>query len=184
MIQLSPMAVIQIILIVTIPGLALGQSIHEYGGNPPELFEGSEPPSPLLKENPNELAFYYDQSDDCPGMSSNMVEMIEGLFTRSRLKTVPPFRSERDFHLVVLVECASGTRITYDVNIGFAQQVMIHTPRGQIKAEMIYRPFYYGAYGYVTASNSERENEQYLENGIRSGVEKALTDYLKANFDL
>ena len=137
----------------------------------------------LRKENPDQLYVSYDQYGDCPFSEQSIVSMIDGLLVRSRLKPI----SEKEwrnsdstwFHLKVVVGCDDDNKAPYifDVSTRFCEEVTLQKPGERIRVFMEHIQGY-GAWGTFNPDTD------YLRNAIRESVEDALTDYLKANFDL
>ena len=144
----------------------------------------------LAKENPDELYVRYFQDAECTISEEAVESMIDGVLTRSRIKRLAyydwPVRGYRDrtggdfgldqLFLVVEANCINDNDRGFSIMVRFADVVNRH-PSLEFKREMYHtRP--YGSLG--THNNSS----DFLKDAIKSGVERALTDYLKANFDL
>lgn len=109
---------------------------------------------------------------------------IDGLLVRSRLKryVFGPYNSP--ITLVVSARCSGtedGRPYIYKVSAAFAEIVRVQRSSEKLVAAVFHNPFHYGVYG--TTSN-QNDYEQTVSRAVRETVEKALTDYLKANFDL
>ena len=144
----------------------------------------TENPSPLKVENPDTIKVAYLQEPDCPGTEDSINEMIDGLLVRSRLKrSNVPFDMwmGNPISLVVLTECGRSEQghYIYSASAGFREAVMIERSSGKVLAYVFHNPFSYGRIGM--GSDDYKET---VRTAVRSAVERALTDYLKANFDL
>lgn len=166
--------------------LFLGYSKTTYG-------QTEDPPSPLKVENPSMLYVDYRQYGKCPFSLESIDVMIDGILTRSRLKRTP-FTAERfakeirreisGFRLEVKTNCDDDDDAPHNFNIkvGFGEYATISRPWGNQQIWMYHDPYVYGASG--TYDPAREPNISFLKNAIRESVEDALTDYLKANFDL
>ncbi len=147
-------------------------------------------PSPLKVENPNTLHVDYKQYGKCPFTKKSIDEMIDGLLVRARLKRSTAFvaglaRSAKSgFWLRVEVLCDRDEEppFLYCVNVGFAEYVSIERSGETQRFLMYHNPYRYGSIGTYGKDNTKSTG--FVRNAIRDRVEDALTDYLKANFDL
>ena len=131
-------------------------------------------PDVLHKENPDELYVYYQQHDDCTISKVAVETMIGGVLTRSRIKK-PQYGGLSDLHLDVRTNCLDND--VFMTVIRFAEEYDLERPLGKVNV-WIYHERNYGSFGTYRGDND------YLMSAIKGGVEKAITDYLKANFDL
>ena len=132
----------------------------------------------LHKTNPNELYVEVEYGTDCRMPEEAIEKMIDGILTRSRIKRLTYndwLDVDLDFdqlHMSILVNC--NDRI-FANDVRFAD--MVQRPPLTFKRTMLhYRP--YGSYGI---HNGDTE---YVMDSLKESVERALTDYMKANFDL
>ena len=132
----------------------------------------------MHKTNPNELYVSVDYGADCKVSEEAIEKMIDGILTRSRIKRLNSDDwlevdlSSDQLHLFVLVNCDDRV---FSNDVRFAD--MVQRPDQWIKRLMLhYRP--YGSYGV------HQGDTEYLMDSLKGSVERALTDYLKANFDL
>jgi hypothetical protein len=132
-------------------------------------------PQPWMKKaNPNELVLViFGPNGECPASRESLHEAAKGVLTRSRIKAIeetpPAEKAESTFPwLVVGIGCQDGL---YEVGVDFIVQ---DATGFRHRAGL----FGYGSHG--THGNSG----PHLVNSVRNDVEAAITDYLKANFDL
>ena len=76
---------------------------------------------------------------------------------------------------------ATGRPYIYSISAGFAEIVKVERQTGRVLAIVYHKPFSYGVYG---TTSSRDDVEETVRRALRKTVENALTDYLKANFDL
>lgn len=141
----------------------------------------------LKRENPDQLKVFYDQYGECPFTKESITSMIDGLLVRSRLKPATStewFSDSTHFSLDVNLSCGDSDDNPpqlFKISTRFSEKATLQKPLGLLKVYMDHTPSYdvWGTY------NRDREkSERFLRNAIRESVEDALTDYLKANFDL
>ena len=131
----------------------------------------------MKQENPNELRLWVFVEDDCPFTQSDARSLAEGEFLRARIKPTKDLK----FYLDVDVSCLKRSRVT-----GASQT---------FSGYAIYADILFGTTGtfatqgmsYNTPNHSvlltgRTNSAQFFKNGIEEQIEKALTDYLKANF--
>ncbi len=174
-----------ILTVLAIAGAAVGQE-----DDPDEVYEYEYYLKPLAKENPNEFHVRYFQDAECTISEEAVESMIDGVLTRSRIKRLTYYdwlvRGYRDrtggdlgldqLFLVVEVSCITSNNQIFGIMVRFADKVNRH-PNLKFKREM----YHLRDYGSIGRHNSGPE---FLMGQIKAGVERALTDYLKANFDL
>jgi len=128
----------------------------------------SADPEPWMKrENPNELAVSTGADDECGFSDRKLRETVDGVLIRSRIKPLGLSESPGWFVLMVNVDCAQEV---FRITIDFADEIDSDLTRLGLIG--------YGSYG-VYAGESD-----YLLRAVTRRVELAITDYLKANFDL
>jgi hypothetical protein len=124
----------------------------------------------LKQSNPNTLGYYVNAGDECLGVSSaELQEVVEGVFIRSRIKPVQDFN--QPIYLNVIMDCMeanSGNFVAVDFSIRFAR----YNPKPAILYD-----WGYGAVGTASSKN-------FLLDQSKQMVEQAITDYIKANFNL
>ena len=145
-----------------------------------ETVEGqlSNPIMHLKKENPNELIVSYFEADNCTWDFASVIDM-EMVKSRIKRKTALEFNTLLlDINLSCL-ETKLGT-VAFSIEMAFGEYII--TEPGDDLGMMFrgYDPFTYGLLGAVGKDNAE----YFIRNAIRDRLEIALTDYLKANFDL
>ena len=158
--------------------------------------QGSEYDPVWLKvENPDTLFVNYFQAGECPFTSESIETMIDGLLVRSRLKRRAGIllsnNAPNSFHLSVTTTCDADniSPHIYSIREVFLEMATVQRPRQRpgaprVRLEVLiaHYPLNYGYFG-VYDPNTEQATGQ-LRNAIRKSVEDALTDYLKANYDL
>lgn len=132
----------------------------------------------LHKTNPNELFVDVGYGSDCKLPEEAIKNMIDGILTRSRVKRLTSAEwldVNLDFdqlHMNVFINC-DGHIFSNDVRFADLVQRPSIT---SVRLMLHYRP--YGGYGIYNGDT------EYLMDSVKESVERALTDYLKANFDL
>jgi hypothetical protein len=122
------------------------------------------------QDNPDELAYAFTVDYDCPVSVNALRSLIEDVLTRSQLKPLGGERwKESSLSLQLEVYCldADEGMMTYAVNTIFANwkaEIPVHYTRN------------FGSFG--------RGEKATFEGAIRYSVEKAVSAYLEANFDL
>jgi hypothetical protein len=126
----------------------------------------------MKKTNPNELAVLISSAADCSFSESDVRETVEGVLVRSRIKFVEAGGPKQDGFpwLLVITTCSPDDGL-WSVRIDFV---------GENADGYRYR---YGLFGYG-ASGTYSDNPNYILDTVRQNTERAVTDYLKANFDL
>jgi hypothetical protein len=154
-------------LLLLLPVFALA----EPGGNPLRK-----------KDNPDELQYYTSigPKGSCPISRVALEEIVRGVFVRSRIK---PARwnendtSNRELYLFVDVSCYDPPEIYpmffYNIEAGFGERMEV---RDRSLPVRFFVNKHYGSIGVVDDSG--------LRSRVKSRVEEAMTDYLKANFNL
>lgn len=134
----------------------------------------------LKKGDPNEIYVNYAQDPDCKSMYE---KVVDNELARSRIKRKPLWVFN-EVSLFVTVHCSErdsgqGFIFTLSVNFGKFAPAEIEADRSFIVA--YWEP---GQFGYYGVSTYDSEGTQMVRNYLRNAMEDALTDYLKANFDL
>lgn len=141
----------------------------------------------LKKENPDQLYVAYSQFGKCPFEEPSIRTMIEGLLVRSRLKqtSYAEWVSQEPnlFQLDIGVHCDDDEEAPYLflVDTKFEEYVTVQRPAGSMQVFMSHFP---GYARWGTFNPRTKQSDNHLRNTIRESVEDALTEYLKANFDL
>lgn len=165
----SPRIVIQALILIVAGGM-VGEDVQA---------QTKKPLQHLKKENPNELYTSDIQSNDCVGSSESV---LDAELTQSRIKRAPGWRYD-ELYLEVYVSCLKddlGRGLTFNVFVAFGKTI-----RAEDDAEPSWVRLYYEPFAYSTLALTGNDGAaQYIRGVVRDKVEEALTDYLKANFDL
>ena len=171
------------VLVVACSYPAAGQSSN-YSANKPAVTDEN----PLKVRRPDTIKVLYAHGVDCPGDKDSIDERIDGLLIRSRLKrsNLPIDRfMGNPISLVVSTSCGNSPGevrpFIYNVVAGFRETVKVERELVHVITVVYHNPFAYGFFGVVGTRGSLEEK---VRQTVRDTVEKALTDYLKANFDL
>jgi len=128
----------------------------------------------LKKENPNELFAVTVSTEHCPISVVDLDELVNGVLVRARIKKKSAW-AENELLLSVEIGCKllsdSMWAFRYDV---FYSRFSLDTSGNLIETTAIDGKHY----GIGT------KDEDGMRSAIRELVEDAITDYLKANFDL
>ena len=133
------------------------------------------------KTNPNEIFVDFIVDDGCNGTHE---QVVDNELVRSRIKRKHQF-SFGELKLFVRVNCIqynTGRNFIYDVDVRFGRYIIVTDPKPN--TDGFYMVHYSPYYGVIGITSTGIQGEQVLRNNIRESVEKALTDYLRANFDL
>ena len=131
----------------------------------------AEPQPWMKKENPETLHSIVMVDTECPVSQTEVKEIVNGVLIRSRLRT-GDLTDADEFGFVVEIGCIKPktitTTLTYKIDVDFIRWVFN-------------RPFLealpsYGEFG--------RGDKADIANGTQATVERLVTDYLQANFDL
>ena len=135
----------------------------------------------LHKSNPDSLFVDYGQFE-CSISEEAVETMIDGILTRSRIKrlTKDEWVETVGFDQLFLDVSVSCNDKTFSVGVRFADMMRRHltTDGWYGPSRLMYHTRPYGSFGLWGSDN------EYLIGQIKAGVERALTDYMKANFDL
>jgi len=119
----------------------------------------------LVTKNPNELAITIIVGRRCHVTESEVVEAVEGVFVRSGIKpTTELAKANGLFALAVSVNCLEAGGV-FAVNADFANSIGGTLVR------------YGNGYGILGVA----DDDQYVLQVVKTGVENAAMDYLKAN---
>ena len=121
----------------------------------------------LKVKNPNELAFFTNVYGDCGKSAHDINEVIRGVMIRSRIK--PDYKIVAPVYLNTRMSCFNPVAsVTVDsIDVTFAR----YAPESPILYDVHYASIGQGP-------------EDYVLNKLKEHIEQALTDYIKANFDL
>lgn len=125
-------------------------------------------PAVKVKE-PDELSHFVYANKECPISATDLEELVNGVFIRSRIKPLPKQIYEGQLYLQVAVQCLKleGVNPIFDIGVHFGR----YTPDPPI---LLDRDF--GTTGIG--------GKDYLRSAIKEIVEQAITEYIKANFDI
>jgi hypothetical protein len=125
----------------------------------------------LKKHNPDELAYFAAVSSTCPISEKEMQEMVEGVFIRSRIRPLDKWTAG-EVMLHIDLQCIGDSDFqSYIVNVEL-EKPSVTADGTVLTTSLAGNP--YGAFGRGDASS--------IKNEIKDSVERALTDYIKANF--
>ena len=139
------------------------------------IIAAGDPQPWMKKENPNELGVFVFVTKRCPMADSELQELVEGVLVSSRIK--PVSWVAEDIYLDVDLDCTqsqSSSHVIFNFVIDFTGVALLEGKGnvpvrfGKIKSG--------GVFG--TASLNEVKQAMELQ------LEKVVTDYLQANFDL
>jgi len=131
----------------------------------PTWFHGA-----IKVDNPNQLLYWAGADKVCPVTEGAMQEIIEGVFIRSRVKPVKEaIFDPGSIYLDVSLSCLKREENWYVYHIGvwFSR----YSPTPAVKFDHNFGTTGIGADTNITAA-------------IKETVEAAITEYIKANFDL
>lgn len=126
--------------------------------------------SPLKQKNPNELAVLTKGGASCGLSDKEVLKTVEGVLIRSRIRPRTKLPADDKFYLGVVVSCAKDTH-------SVLQQVFFGD---FILGTSIRFGDDYGSYGAYGTGDAP----QFVLNELKGDVERAMTDYMKANFNL
>jgi len=137
----------------------------------------AEPKPWMQRENPNELGYLVSVQPECPFTQEEISAVLEGEFLRSSVEPVN-WASTPDLYLNLDVSCLGRTTDgqpsdwSISSSLGFA--VIIN------REPMLYAGLEYGS---QTNAGVGASSIQFIKDTITSGIDAALADFLKANFD-
>ena len=151
-------------LVVTVTACLIGGTLEA---------QTNKPIGHLKKEDPNELFVFYAQNGECPG---NYESVVNAQLAQSRIKKGIGWKY-KELLLWVNIKCVDVSElIGYSVSIYFGELIPSESGAERNFIFRAYEPDRYSSFGLG--------DDEYLRNVVRNYVEIALTDYLKANFDL
>jgi hypothetical protein len=137
------------------------------------ILASADPEPWMKKEDPDELFVGYRIDDHCELTRESIKKIVEGVLVRSRIKPVG-----KATYMGLLIDFQCGTkdddgRALFTLSVDFLRTT-------EVEAE-----YYWARMDEVATHESfGRMNSRELEAEIKFGAEVAITDYLKANFDL
>ena len=129
----------------------------------------------LRKPNPNDLVVIYYQNPVCSISEEEAELTIDGVLTRSRIKPIWSLYP-LNLHLVVWADCLDDDT-AFVISVRFGEYASVKKPHGTERFKM-YHLDDYGSFG------RHQGDSKYMMRYVKSSVENAITNYLKANFDL
>jgi len=120
------------------------------------------------QENPNELAYIVEVDEDCRTSEKTATSITKGVLVRSRIKPLGGDSwLEKDLFLNVSVNCLKleNNNPVFNIDVRFGI------------ADMAVR--FANNFGYMGIGDKD-----FIEDALQGSVEKAITAYLEANFDL
>ena len=137
----------------------------------------AEPKWWMKKEDPNSIYLSYAQGDACPGAYE---DVVSGALVRARMKRQPHWMAG-ELVLTVGVSCLKDDQdalVVYAITVKFGRFVINRQDDSDFDLALYdFTP--YDVFGFVGKNHWEK-----IRGYVRDAVEEALTDYLKANFDL
>ena len=125
----------------------------------------------LKVDNPNQLAYWVEVGKNCPVTQKEVENLVEGVFIRSRIKPLKEGVFDSGvIYLDVGLVCngVSSNHIdSYVSKILFGR--IVPTPA----------VWFQGEFGTVG-----RGSKDFMVGAVKGSVEAAITEYIKANFDL
>ena len=135
----------------------------------------------LVKDLPEQLHTFYSQDDDCDG---SYEQILDNEFAQSRIKrNQEPLANK--LNLSVRIRCLpleNRDSFVYDVSVQFGRVRFITNSETDLSS--FYTEYYEPDYGSFGITPGGQQGKQALTDAVRTSVERALTVYLKANFDL
>jgi hypothetical protein len=123
----------------------------------------------IKSPNPNELAYYAGVDEDCLADKSIISNTIEGVLIRSRVKPSVAFYENNRTYLSVTLNCLEPENGKHIFTLS------IHFGKLNPKPSILFDK----SYGFFGAGGKE-----FIIQNLKISTEQAVTDYLKANFDL
>ena len=121
-------------------------------------------------DNPNQLAYWVFVDEECLTTKEGVEEIVEGVFIRSRIKPMKnAIYGNGIIYLDVYIACLKREEdwFVYEISVYFARRVPVPS---------ILFDRSYGSLGIGGDTN--------IAAAIKERVEIAITEYIKANFDL
>jgi hypothetical protein len=136
--------------------------------------QAAEPPDwlyPALKvDNPNELAVLVFATDKCFVTTEELTELVSGVLIRSRVKPLLGYEYyENDLYLKISMQCNTP-------KIGHQVYTMDAIFGNYNVTPPVRYPSFYGFLGDA--------RKPFIVSRVKNMVEVAITDYIKANFNL
>lgn len=127
----------------------------------------ADPQPWMRKDNPGELSVDTDVTEPCEISEQQLRETVEGVLTRSSITPIEFGESPVWLGLQVNVDCL-GTSM-FAIRVDFVDAIDLVAVR-------------YGTLGYGSFGAHDGDSDVVL-SGVTRQVERAIADYLIANFD-
>jgi len=126
----------------------------------------------MVKSGATTLAYMVSVAPECPVTAVQITELTEDLLIRSGLTPTNSWHFEHKLFLRAKVECVEfrSEEYAFVTTVGVGN---CHNGR------TVFEWYDTGNLGVVTV-----DREAFILDSLKEGIEKALADYLKANFDL
>ncbi len=133
-------------------------------------------PQPWMKqEDPNSLGLFVFVYGECPFSKDEVNEIAEGEFLRSRISPT----KDMQLNLTLSISCLTEHFKSGEVRgVALASNLRFATRIGGF--HMLYED---PDYSTVLAAGPQADDKQFLLDSLRNDVGKAVTDYLRANFE-
>ena len=135
----------------------------------------ADPQPWMKKENPNELAIFVNWDSECPFTKDEMQTAVEGVLTRSRINPSDNWLDDPVF-LNVTMHCIDDPNTEWYIYETDVDYVVSHIS-GRFEHTMVF--YDYGAYHAIGIATKGP-----IFDTIKELTKEAVTDYVKANFDL
>ena len=140
----------------------------------------SRPQQHLQKDNPNELFVNYTQGDSCKG---SYEYIVDNELVKSRIKR-KTFWEYDELILICRINClelSGGVGHAFSINAAFGRLIEAEPGASPSFVKQLYDPYWYGTIGRY---GTQVDFQSFVGDSFRSAIQQALTDYLRANFDL
>jgi len=124
----------------------------------------------IKTETPDQLSYYFHVSEGCPFTEEKTIPVVEGVFIRSRIKPTPNDWRTAPLYLSISIECLSLETMLhpiYNLYIAFGRR----------------NPYPAILYDYRFVALGLNDEDSIMQT-LKTSVEAAATEYLRANFDL
>ncbi len=149
-------------LLVTMTWTAVGQDSLEH----------------LEKTEPDHMFAWVSIGNECPGSEETYNNIVEGELVRARItRTTGNWPPDGELHLYSYLNCldsAEGRITVYHLTVRFSRAF---DQEAYPSAIVYFAP----NYGYLGVAPMD-EARTIILDAMRNGVNRAITDYLKANF--
>lgn len=129
----------------------------------------------IVKQTPDDLGYWVFTGSDCPFSNEDVERLVDGVWVRSRLRSSDSYLFE--LHLQITVLCLDRG----EANPIFNHDVFFVPARPDTFNEFLTTTRYVLDYNFGTFGVGPSE---YILQSVKESVEEAVTEYLRANFDL